>query len=55
MNGLLNGAPNEFSMEYMAKLSVSCGDALIDELDKESEDDGIAAVAKRVRRKREPK
>jgi len=42
-------------MEYMAKLSVSCGDALIDELDKESEDDGIAAVAKRVRRKREPK
>lgn len=55
MNGLLQGAPNEFSMEYMAKLSVSCGDALIDELDKESEDDGIAAVAKRVRRKREPK
>jgi len=50
MTGLLQGAPNEFSMEHMADIAVRCGDALIEELEKDPED-GIAAVAKRVRRK----
>jgi hypothetical protein len=50
MTGLLQGAPNEFSMEHMADVAVRCGDALIEELEKDPED-GIAAVAKRVRRK----
>lgn len=53
MTGLLQGAPNEFSMEYMAELAVKCGDALINELDKDPEEGGIVAAAKR--RKREPK
>ena len=46
MTGLLQGAPNEFSMEHLARVAVGCGDALIDELNKEQED-GIAAVVKR--------
>jgi len=55
MTGILGSLqdPDLFTQEQMARAAVECGDALINELEKDSDDGGIAAVAKRVRRKRE--
>jgi hypothetical protein len=54
MTGILGSLqdPDAFTQEQMARAAVECGDALLDELE-DKDDGGIAAVAKRVRRKRE--
>ena len=55
MTGILGSLqdPDLFTQEQMAMAAVGCADALMDELEKDRDDGGIAAAAKRVRRKRE--
>ena len=55
MTGILGSLqdPDLFTQEQMAMAAVGCADALMDELEKDRDDGGIAAAVKRVRRKRE--
>jgi hypothetical protein len=55
MTGLLEGfhSPDEFTEQHLARVAVNCADALLEELENETNTDGgIAAVVPKRTRKR---